>query len=269
MRRTSLKQSKSSILTCILLASALITPIFGQEVDPVTEELREAYQQGNKEHFIALLKEAIQLRPKDNDLLHLLAIQLLQEGRLEEGEHYAGELVRRSPDNLSYQHTLYTIRIKPHLELSDHCRSAGDYACALREAKALIKVDPRVPLGYTLLGSLLVLRQQSGDFLLAGSVFQQGLVAQASLPSLSPFRLSNPELSHIYTGLGIASYETGDYVAAESAFRKALELDPTIVDGQYNLNLAIRERERSETHSVEWLSLSDVLSAIDNVIHRR
>lgn len=106
----------------------------------------------------------------------------------------------------------------------------GKYEDALREATISLNLEPNNLLGLYSKARLYIFGQQ---FDLAKAILDQGL---AIYPKE---RLFNTQLGYLY-------YKKGDYVKAEQAFRKSIQMDPESPSSYAYLNAALLRQNRND-----------------------
>lgn len=105
------------------------------------------------------------------------------------------------------------------VKLTEHYLATGQQDAALREAEKLITLAPQDSEGWVFKGQI---RKAQGDL-------------ESARQSLEEARRLAPEQAAIHNNLGSVYYDLGRRNDAEAAFRRALDIDPTMSAAQENL----------------------------------
>ncbi|WP_053076781.1 tetratricopeptide repeat protein [Caenimonas sp. SL110] len=201
----------------------------------------------------AVFHRTLEIDPHNADAHHLLAVLLLQTGKVDEALAALRASIDSQADNPS------THRLLGHL--LEHCGRFDESEAALRKAESLDpdSLDTQLYLGNTLnnAGKLpeaeaayrraIALRDDS-----APAHHGLGLVLQKlgrmdeACASFSRAIEIRPDFGAAINGLGIVFLHRGKFQEAEAAFRRALELSPNDFWAHNNLGVLLQHTERRE-----------------------
>jgi predicted O-linked N-acetylglucosamine transferase (SPINDLY family) len=176
-------------------------------------------QAGRLAEGIEALKKAAMLAPKAPPILNHLGVALYQAGRAAEGIPYLRKAAALAPDMADVRNNLaHALN-----ESGAHREAAAEYA-------ALVPIAPRMlPVRQGLISSL----SKAGDF-------------EGALKAAESAVRDFPENSGFFASLGRVLFDLRRPADAESAFRKALALDPANGEAANNLGTLIGDRGRSK-----------------------
>jgi serine/threonine protein kinase/tetratricopeptide (TPR) repeat protein len=188
----------------------------------------------------ATLRRLSELFPGDARVLGVQAKLLEARGELEEARRVRQEAVRRRP--------LW----RPILELATLEVRLGERDSARRRLGELRKAQPgnqRVD------ESLAFLEASVGDLERAATIYEELIRLQPARSDL--------------TNLGFARYLLGNYAAAESAYRRALALEPHDTPTRFSLAAALEAQGKLREARRIYSTLADELAADPNLIDDR
>jgi tetratricopeptide (TPR) repeat protein len=192
------------------------------------------------------LREGIDARPGDLDLLYALAAFHRARGELERADRVVEEAARAHPD-----------QVRPHLVLSTHRARAGDAEGALAAARAALRADPsqrsaqlrnaellvelghrtqdaeRIAQGRQLLEAILAEHESDAEALLVRAKLE--LAEARAGDAISTLRRASqlrPEWASVHFLLGSALFARGDHAGARSELARALELDAGVAEAR-------------------------------------
>lgn len=232
-----------------------------EDVKSLINKASEDYKAGRVEQAFSTLETALELSPGNEAVLHRLCVLYTAAKDYARAETHCLELVKKIPNDPGYRKALYDCRmLRDHKKIAD-CTTRGDYTCALREALRVVEQYPDIPETQMFAGVMYVYRDASrDDRLRAVAHLREALHLNGRLGGEDPFRLTSEDLAGVHSGLGISYFREEDYTLAEESFESALRIDPSVPDGQANLELAREMKAESEgTRKVVWLSLADIL----------
>lgn len=170
--------------------------------------------QGKGEESLRLIEHSLRLDPLDVFTLTLKGDILTRVGRFKEAREHLDRAIARYPNERKLHDVLGVLQFQQ-----------SDYAAAERSFRRSIAIEPDAGMAYANL-SYALLRQDRGDQAL--QVLQQGLQVRPS--------------GSLYTNLGNALFNRGDYVGAAQAFENAVS----------------SSRGNSNTY-LRWANLADTL----------
>jgi eukaryotic-like serine/threonine-protein kinase len=170
--------------------------------------------QGKQEESLRLIDHSLRLDPLDVFTLTLKGAILTRIGRFKEAKEHLDRAIARYPNERKLQDVLGVLLFQQ-----------GDYAGAERAFRRSIAIEPDAVMAYANL-SYALLRQDRGDQAL--QALQQGLQVRPN--------------GSLYTNLGNALFNRGDYVGAAQAFENAVS----------------SSRGNSNTY-LRWANLADTL----------
>lgn len=170
--------------------------------------------QGKQEESLRLIDHALRLDPLDVFTLTLKGDILTRIGRFKEAKEHLDRAIAHYPNERKLQDVLGVLLFQQ-----------GDYAGAERAFRRSIAIEPDAVMAYANL-SYALLRQDRGDQAL--QALQQGLQVRPN--------------GSLYTNLGNALFNRGDYVGAAQAFENAVS----------------SSRGNSNTY-LRWANLADTL----------
>jgi tetratricopeptide (TPR) repeat protein len=180
----------------------------------------------------ATLRRLSELFPGDARVLGAQAQLLEARGDLKEARRVRQEAVRRRP--------LW----RPILELATLEARLGERDSARRRLGELLEVEPR---NQFVLQTLAFWEAKFGDLERAATRYEELIRLQPARP--------------YFSNLGFTRYLLGDYAAAESAYRKALEWEPLDTLTRFNLATALEaEGELPKARRI-YSALADELAA--------
>lgn len=179
------------------------------------QPIQDALRRNEPDTAIRLAREALTSLPSSPDLLHLLALALLQKGRREEGEDTLAQAIALAPHRGAFL-----------LTRADLASSRGDLEAAYADLRQSVELDPNLLAGYVGLARLEVLR---GELDLAETRIKYGRRIDAE----------NPALLRAEAELAAAR---GNLDAALSALDRALKQQPNHPDLHYDLAMILQRR---------------------------
>lgn len=150
--------------------------------------------QGKAEEALPLIERALSLNPLDVFAINFKVTILIRLKRIDDATAILADAIKRYPNERKLEDTLGMLRFQQ-----------GDYKAAEQSFRRSIAIEPDSPGVYGNL-SYALLRQDRGDEAL--QVLQQGLQVRPS--------------GWLYTMLGTALFNKGDYVGAAQAFENAV-----------------------------------------------
>lgn len=163
------------------------------------EKLQKILEEGTIEEALAFFQELPPEYENDLDMQLIYASLLVSAGRFDEATVVADKLLKSYPENTDVMMLSMML-----------AKASGDTATKNKKIKELLKVDPTNSEANVALADDQMLRR---NYKLAGQYYRKGL-------EKDPYHID------ALSGLGQASYYTGDDRNSRNAFKKILEKDP-------------------------------------------
>ncbi len=248
------------ILILAVITASLAMPADAEDAEELMERAMEEYRADRTDQTFFLLKQALELDPSHEGVLYRLCLLNVVKERFGEAEPFCRTLVKKYPGNDSYRFNLFWSRANENIGIVQNCAGRSDFDCAIRVAKRIVETDPDIPQAHYLLGNMHVMRGGGReDHLRTVAHLREAIRLHEALGAGSELALSPQDLAAVYTGLGVTFGREDDHDRSVESFEKALELEPNVIDGQRNLEIARRRRAEGSKSGVVWLSLADIL----------
>lgn len=206
---------------------------------------------GEPKKTISELREVLRLDPKNSEALDRLARLLLAQGQTDEGI----ELLEHAAPSQALSASLLVLLGDAYLKKRNTSRADESYQAALAQDSgqtdavlglaqvAQLKGDANAPLVYLGRARKMVANSSETLYRFALVALRAGLFEEANGTLLAAIKLKGDDPAY-FLALGTTWIKKPDLLAAEQAFRRALQLQPESSQAQMYLGYTLLEQKK-------------------------